>query len=72
MAAGLDQPGSRVSLAEAALRVAAEEYPNLDVSAWLGRLDALGDAVRGRDELRHAVVHGGPIGAVEPGEQMPQ
>jgi len=35
-----------VRLAEAALWVAAEEYPELDIAAWLRRLDALGDAAR--------------------------
>jgi len=37
-----------VRLAEAALWVAAEEYPDLDVAAWLRRLDALGDAAARR------------------------
>jgi regulator of sirC expression with transglutaminase-like and TPR domain len=36
-------------LAEAALWIAAEEYPDLDVSLWLGRLDALG--VRAREVI---------------------
>jgi regulator of sirC expression with transglutaminase-like and TPR domain len=35
-------PESARALAEAALWLAAEEYPDLDVAAWLGRLDALG------------------------------
>jgi len=34
-------PESRISLAEAALVIAAEEYPGLDVDAYLARLDAL-------------------------------
>ena len=37
-----------VRLAEAALWVAAEEYPNLDIAAWLRRLDALGECARRR------------------------
>jgi len=37
--------GSR-ALAEAALWIAAEEYSDLDVSVWLGRLDALGARAR--------------------------
>ena len=39
----LDETGA---LAEAALWIAAEEYPDLDVSAWLARLDALGARAR--------------------------
>ena len=35
-------PEGSIRLAEAALWVAAEEYPDLDVPAWLRRLDALG------------------------------
>ena len=41
----LDEPGA---LAEAALLIAAEEYPALDVAAWLARLDALGARARER------------------------
>jgi regulator of sirC expression with transglutaminase-like and TPR domain len=37
-----------VRLAEAALWVAAEEYPELDIAAWLRRLDALGECARRR------------------------
>jgi regulator of sirC expression with transglutaminase-like and TPR domain len=37
-----------VRLAEAALWVAAEKYPDLDVAAWLRRLDALGEGARSR------------------------
>jgi len=39
----LDETGA---LAEAALWIAAEEYPDLDVSVWLARLDALGARAR--------------------------
>jgi regulator of sirC expression with transglutaminase-like and TPR domain len=39
-------PEERIDLAEAALLVAAEEYPDLDVAACLARLDALADAAR--------------------------
>ncbi len=35
-------------LAEAALLMAAEEYPDVDVAAYLARLDALSDSVRNR------------------------
>lgn len=38
-------PEGKVRLAEAALWIAAQEYPDLDVRAWLQRLDALGRAV---------------------------
>jgi regulator of sirC expression with transglutaminase-like and TPR domain len=40
-------PDERIDLAEAALYVAAEEYPELEVDACLARLDALADAARG-------------------------
>jgi regulator of sirC expression with transglutaminase-like and TPR domain len=40
-------PGtSRIPLAEAALWIAAEEYPELDVEAYLDQLDELADAAR--------------------------
>jgi regulator of sirC expression with transglutaminase-like and TPR domain len=41
-------PDREVPLAEAALLVASEEYPELDVGAYLARLDAMGRAVRER------------------------
>lgn len=37
-----------LNLAEAALLIAQEEQPELDVAAYLGRLDALADSVRSR------------------------
>ena len=37
-----------LNLAEAALLIAQEEQPELDVAAYLGRLDALADSVRAR------------------------
>lgn len=37
-------PEGQIRLAEAALWIAADEYPGLDVPAWLRRLDALGRA----------------------------
>ncbi len=37
-----------INLAEAALLIAAEEYPRLDVEVYLGRLDYFGDLVRKR------------------------
>lgn len=40
-------PDERIDLAEAALWVAAEEYPSLDVAVELARLDALADTARG-------------------------
>jgi regulator of sirC expression with transglutaminase-like and TPR domain len=39
-----------INLAEAALLIAAEEYPRLDVDVYLERLDAFGDLVRERAE----------------------
>lgn len=38
----------RINLAEAALLIAAEEYPRLDVDLYLERLDSIGDLVRRR------------------------
>ncbi|MBM2810003.1 MAG: hypothetical protein HW416_762 [Chloroflexi bacterium] len=45
-AALVDRPGDEIPLAEAALLIAAEEYPGLDVRDYLARLDALADSVR--------------------------
>lgn len=44
----LSRPDPEVNLAEAALLVAAEEYENLDVRAYLARLDEMGVALRRR------------------------
>lgn len=41
-------PFAPVDLAELALRLAADEYPDLDVPAYLARLDALADRARPR------------------------
>ena len=41
-------PDERLDLARAALLVAAEEYPGLDVEAYLGRLDELAGRLEGR------------------------
>jgi regulator of sirC expression with transglutaminase-like and TPR domain len=41
-------PGGRIPLAEAALWIAAEEYPALDVAAYLDRLDELAERARAR------------------------
>ncbi len=43
-AAAVRAPDSTLDLAECALLVAAEEYPDLDVAHYLGRLDALAEA----------------------------
>jgi len=43
-------PDNQIELDEAALWIAAEEYPELDVSAYLGELDALAEAARERLE----------------------
>jgi regulator of sirC expression with transglutaminase-like and TPR domain len=50
----LARPDREVDLAEAALLVAAEEYPELDVRSYLARLDEMGVALRRRldDEPR--------------------
>lgn len=50
----LGRPDREIDLAEAALLVAAEEYPGLDVRAYLVRLDEMGVALRQRldDEPR--------------------
>jgi regulator of sirC expression with transglutaminase-like and TPR domain len=39
-------PTERIPLAEAALLIAAEEYPFLDIGAYLARIDALADDIR--------------------------
>lgn len=41
-------PDENISLAEAALLIAAEEYPALDVDAYLARIDELGSALKQR------------------------
>jgi regulator of sirC expression with transglutaminase-like and TPR domain len=46
--AAIELPDRQISLAEAALWVAAEEYPELDVPAYLARLDAMAEEVRPR------------------------
>ena len=46
------RPDHEVDLAEAALLIAAEEYPRLDVQAYLGRIDAMAAAVHRRVEAR--------------------
>jgi regulator of sirC expression with transglutaminase-like and TPR domain len=40
------RPSEMIPLAEAALLIAAEEYPGLDVAAYLARIDGLANAVR--------------------------
>ena len=44
----LARPDEGVDLARAALLIACEEYPALDLPLYLGRLDAMGEAVRRR------------------------
>ncbi len=44
----LTKPDREVNLAEAALLIAAEEYPDLDVRAYLARLEEMGAALRQR------------------------
>jgi regulator of sirC expression with transglutaminase-like and TPR domain len=47
-AQSLDAPDAQIDLCRAALWVAAEEYPELDVPDYLARLDALADDLRPR------------------------
>jgi regulator of sirC expression with transglutaminase-like and TPR domain len=44
----LNKPDSQIDLCEAALWVAAEEYPSLDVSAYLAQLDGFAQSVQER------------------------
>ena len=44
----LRQPDSQINLAEAALMIARLEYPDLDISSYLGRIHSLADEVRNR------------------------
>jgi regulator of sirC expression with transglutaminase-like and TPR domain len=44
----VSRPDALIDLAEAALLIAQEEYPAMEVSAYLRRLDALAEAARGR------------------------
>jgi len=57
-AAAVDRPDPAIDLAEAALLVAAEEYPQLAIEPYLRRLDLLAEQVRDRlsDETAHLVV----------------
>jgi regulator of sirC expression with transglutaminase-like and TPR domain len=48
LAAIASAPGGRIPLAEAALWIAAEEYPALDVKVYLDRLDELAEKARQR------------------------
>src|SRR5690242_11103954 len=42
------RPDDEIDLAQAALLIAEDEYPGLDVAAYVERLDAIGDAARAR------------------------
>ena len=44
----LDRPEEEINLAEAALLMAADEYPSLDVSTYMRRLDELATTIRDR------------------------
>lgn len=44
----MEEPEENFSLAEAALLIAAEEYPQLDTAIWLHKLDALGQTLKRR------------------------
>jgi regulator of sirC expression with transglutaminase-like and TPR domain len=43
----------QINLAEAALLIAAEEYPSLDISLYLEKIDRIGDLVRERASQAH-------------------
>lgn len=66
------KPDEQIDLGEAALLIASEEYPGLELHTYLGRLDQLAERVRGRpaavdsgDRLAEAV---GAVNAVLFGE----
>ena len=44
----VSMPDDRINIAEAALVIAAEEYPDLDVDAYLGRIDDMAAGLRKR------------------------
>jgi len=44
----INRPSTSIPLAESCLLIAAEEYPELDVGAYLSRIDVLADGVRER------------------------
>ncbi len=54
LAALLAREDSRIDLARASLLIACEEYPELDVEAYLDRLDEMGAALRARLPSRAA------------------
>lgn len=43
-----DRPAAEIDLAQASLLIAEDEYPGLDVAAYIDRLDALGQTARAR------------------------
>ncbi len=55
------RPETAIDLAEAALLIAKEEYPGLEVPSYLARLDDMAEAVRaqvGRDKDSHRLIAG--------------
>jgi regulator of sirC expression with transglutaminase-like and TPR domain len=46
----MSKPDSEINLAEAALFIAALEYPDVDIKKYLKRLDAMGNEMKGRVE----------------------
>ena len=44
----LDAPREHLNLAEAALVLARDDYPQLDIEAYLARIDALAQTLRAR------------------------
>jgi len=49
----VDQPESKIHLARAALLIAQEEYPQLDVSSYLGKIQTITESLQKRLQLRH-------------------
>lgn len=47
----LSQPDEEINLAQAALLIATDEYPTLDIAAYLRKLDEMGEEARERVEL---------------------
>lgn len=47
-ARAVDLPDPQINLAEAALLIAQEEYPHLDIAAYLAQLDRMAEAARAR------------------------
>lgn len=53
----VDRPEEKIDLGRAALTIALTEYPDLDIAAYLGRIDELAAAVAGRRDRDGDVYH---------------